>query len=125
LAVSLEGNLTPLESGKSRIVVYRNDIPIGLFALAVKPSLKLDGEEVGVCDRGRKLMLDLNPGTYELSMQTDIIAKVAIDVKADSTTFVSCGMLPIGLLLPAPFLNVVEKEDVPERVASLSVQQVN
>lgn len=122
LAVTTGEILNPLESGKSRVVVYRNDVAWGLFGLAAKLSIKLDGQDVGICDKGKKLVLDIDPDQYQLSMQTDIIAKVALDLTSDSTTFISCGLLPIGILLPAPYLNLVEGEEVPEKIASLPVQ---
>lgn len=110
------------DKDKSRIVVYRNDVPIGLFALAAKPTLKLDDQKVGVCDRGQKLVIERAPGQYELSMQTDVIAKVTLNLEIGRTTFVSCGMLPIGILLPSPFLKVVDSSKIPERIASLPDQ---
>lgn len=114
-------NLPELGDGESRIVVYRGIGTVGLLALA-QLEVKLDGRTEGVCRRKDRVVIPVAPGEHTLSMQSDTIANLAIQISAGQTAFVRCTMLPIGILLPAPALALVPPAEVEARVSTLPVQ---
>lgn len=115
---------TPLElGGNAKIVVFRGaGIPWGLPALA-KPDVKLDGVVVGSCSYRSNIEHIVSPGNYRLSEQTDIIARLDLNLLPNTVVYVSCGVLPIGLLLPAPSLTVVSQEVALRKMSEAPVEE--
>lgn len=101
--------------GKARIVVFRGTT-FGVAPNLATPQVKIDGASVGNCKHNAVVVRDLAAGTYDVSIQTDVKASKSVTLAAGEVLFLRCNVLPIGLLLPAPALDVVQTADVPERV---------
>jgi Protein of unknown function (DUF2846) len=110
-----QSGLLKLPEGKARIVVYRGNT-FGLAPNIATPQVKLDGSAVGKCKHNAPVVRDLAAGTYEVTVQTDLTASKTVTVAAGEVQFLRCNVLPIGLLLPSPALDLVLKADVPKSV---------
>ncbi len=112
---------TPGTPGKATIVIYRSIGAVGVLAMA-QPKVKLDGKAVGTCRRKDKIVVPVAPGAHRLTMATDIADRIDVSVAEGETVYVRCTLLPIGLLMPAPALYVVDEAKAAKRVSILPVQ---
>lgn len=112
------GLSSDIPAGKARIVVYRGS-SWGLVPNLMKPMVKLDGVETAQCDLGHVIVRDVAPGSHEVSMQTDIVSKAAVNLTSGQTAYFKCLVLPFGLIVNAPKVDLVPAETVPVDVASL------
>ena len=108
-------------SGMARIVIFRG-YDIGILSNIMKPDLKVNGQPVGKCDQDSVVVHDVAPGSYKVSMQTDMAVKSNVTLSEGQIAYIKCNILPIGLFLPAPKLERVEAARVPERISALPIQ---
>lgn len=84
----------PIPKGEGRVFVYRPS----LFGAAIKPSVKIGGEVVGVSEGQGFLYSDQKPGTHEVSTTTEWKHKTPVTVRAGEKSFVRCKMM-IGVVV--------------------------
>ena len=104
--------------GTARLVVFRGNT-FGLLPNLTKPTVYIGTEDAGACQHTTVIDRDLPAGSYDLTMTTDVQAKLSLTLVAGQTVYVRCNILPIGVVLPAPALDVVSADKVPERAAKL------
>lgn len=104
--------------GMGRIVVYRASA-WGLANNLMSPKVRIDGQVAGACKLDNVVQRDVSPGRHEASVQTDIIAKESFALAAGQTVYLKCNVLPIGLLLPAPKIEIVPAGKVPADVKAM------
>ncbi|MFT5158703.1 MAG: hypothetical protein ACI9ZD_000298 [Paracoccaceae bacterium] len=111
-----------ISSTLATIVVYRGGgMGWGIPAL-LKPKVKLDGTPIGICRTNDKIVKTVFPGSYKISMRTDIGTNVKVTLQAGQTAFVRCTVLPIGIIVGAPSLTIVTESIARNRLAKIPLQ---
>lgn len=83
-------SLPPTAKGKGRVFVYRDTS----FGAAVKPSVKIDGSDVGKSMGNGFLYSDQSPGTHIISITTESKHSNTFTVDPGRPTFIRCHVTP-------------------------------
>lgn len=76
---------SPPAGNKGRIYVYRL---AKLWGAGLCPRIRLDGESIGKPVAGRFFFRDVDPGTYELTVRTEVVRRLALTISAGQTRYV-------------------------------------
>jgi len=76
--------LPPIPKGQGRVFVYRTSS----IGMAVKPSIKIDGQAVGTSTAHGFSYSDHSPGAHEVSLMTEWKHKDTVNVTAGQPSFV-------------------------------------
>lgn len=106
---------SPLAEGRGRIYFYRLG---NLWGAMLYPKVRLDGEVVGKTIAGRYFFKDVDPGTHEITIKTEVARKLTLPVAAGETRYVkvSVGM---GWLIGRFRLEAIAFETAREEVRNL------
>jgi len=105
-----------LQGGYARIYFYRSGTPVGV---AVQPSIKINGTEVGTAIPGGFFFVDRAVGKYEITATTEVEEKINVALAPGETKYVQFYLTP-GILVGHANLNVVSREKAESEMADLS-----
>jgi len=108
----------PIADGMARIVVYRT-AGITLMANVLRPQVKIDGTAVAPCHQDKPILVDVAPGSHDVSMQTDVVARRSVTLEPGQTAWFTCHLLPFGVVVSAPLIEQVPAEKVPAKIRGL------
>ena len=77
--------LPQLEPDKGRIYFYRSGSP---FGSAVQPSVYLNGQKVGDAVPGGVYFKDVEPGEYEVKVETEVERKINFPIKVGQSRYI-------------------------------------
>ncbi|MGE3312688.1 MAG: DUF2846 domain-containing protein [Limisphaerales bacterium] len=77
-------SLPPVPEGNGRIYFYRTSTA----GAAVQPSIKLNGEKVGVAKPRGVFYVDRPPGNYEVETKTEVTRKLSLQLAEQQTRYV-------------------------------------
>lgn len=77
--------LPRLESNMGRVYFYRSSSPVGA---AIQPSVYLNGQKVGDSVPGGVYFKDVEPGQYEVEVETEVKRKVRFSMKAGQSQYI-------------------------------------
>ena len=77
-------SIRPVSAGKGRIYIYRTSA----FGAAVQPVVYLNGQVVGNAIAQGFFYVDRPPGTYEVSVTTEVTRKAAFTLNAGDEKFI-------------------------------------
>lgn len=75
----------PLAKAKGRIYFYRL---AKIWGAALYPRIRLNGETIGKPIAGRFFFKDVDPGTYEIAIRTEVLRKLVLTISAGQTQYV-------------------------------------
>ena len=75
----------PLAKDKGRIYFYRL---AKVWGAALYPKIRLNGEAIGKPISGRVFFEDVDPGTYEITIKTEVLRKLVITISAGQTQYI-------------------------------------
>jgi hypothetical protein len=79
----------PLAEGKGRIYFYQL---AKLWEASLFFKVRLDGKAIGKPIPGRFFFNDVDPGTYEISIRTEVVRRLVLRVAAGQTLYVRISM---------------------------------
>lgn len=102
---------------KATIVFFREGHYAGS---ALKPSIYLDGKDVGRLTNGHWFSVEVDPGKHELASTAKNEAHTVIETTAGQTTYVQMVIVP-GTWRGAGRLMEVDTSDAKEKIAKLKL----
>lgn len=75
----------PLPEDQGRIYFYRL---AKLWGAGLYPKIRLNGEAIGKPIAGRFFLKDVEPGTYEITIRTEVLRKLVLTISAGQTRHV-------------------------------------
>jgi hypothetical protein len=75
----------PPDKDKGRIYFYRL---AKLWGAALYPRIRLNGEKIGRPIAGRFFFRDVDPGTYEIAIKTEVLRRLVLTISAGQTKYV-------------------------------------
>ena len=75
----------PLAEDKGRIYFYRL---AKVWGAGLYPKIRLDGAPIGKPMAGRFFFKDVDPGTYEITIRTEVLRKLVLRIAAGQTQYV-------------------------------------
>src|SRR5918996_5986506 len=88
---SVVPNPPPLAENKGRIYWYS---PAKLWHAALFAKIRLNGEPIGKPVPGRFFFKDIDPGTYEMTIRTEVSRKCMINIAGGQTMYVRMSAEP-------------------------------
>jgi hypothetical protein len=98
--------LTPLPAlspDQGRIVIFRKK---SVFGVVYSPNIRLNDEVVGRSPSGTYFYVDRPPGTYEVSITTEVTREVSLTLGPGETHYVQI-RIGVGLITARPFPELV------------------
>lgn len=112
-------DIAALSNDKGRIIFYR---PNGPFGYAVRPTIFLNGNKVGISRPGTVFYVDVNPGEHQVTIPgRDIPGETAVDIMLSphETIYVKNLMTP-SAYVGRTSIAVVNPEKGMREIASLN-----
>lgn len=76
---------SPLAEDKGRIYFYRL---AKVWGAGLHPKIRLNGKAIGKPMAGRFFFKDVTPGTYEITIRTEVLRKLVLRIAAGQTRYV-------------------------------------
>jgi len=109
----LADSMTPLSPEKGRIYLYRS----GSYGMIVQPNVRLNGNVIGEAVPRGFFFVDVMPGNYEISTQTEVERKLTLTLDKGQIRFVRLNM-SIGFLVGHVYPELMEQADAMEEITS-------
>lgn len=92
--------------GKGQIVIFRPSS----MGFAIKCTVREDGAMIGRVGAGKYYVVEVEPGLHNLTAKTEKTDTVAVQVEADETSYVKCG-ISMGIMVGRPNLSPSTEEE--------------
>lgn len=109
------------EGTPARLVVYRSRGVEGVLSLLMKPEVTLNDAIIGKCIKGRKIDMEIAPGSYTLASESEFPNDRTFTIEAGETAYVRCG-ITVGLILPNIVLRFMDEAEGADAAATLRAQ---
>lgn len=93
-------------AGKGQIVLFRPSS----MGFAIKCTVRENGAMVGRVGAGKYYVIEVEPGLHNLTAKTEKTDAVAVQVEADETSYVKCG-ISMGVMVGRPNLSPSTEEE--------------
>jgi hypothetical protein len=111
----VQGNLSVLPEGQGRIYFYRTQV----FGAAMQPSIILNQGKVGSCEPGGVFFVDVEPGKYEASVETEVERRLTLVLGPGEEKYVRC-YISFGIIVGRGNLELVGPAEAKEDIQDLS-----
>jgi Protein of unknown function (DUF2846) len=114
-----QASIQPLAPNMGRIYFYRDGSP---FGAAIQPSVLVNQQRAGYSVPGGVFYRDYAPGSYVVSVETEVEKTVTVDLAAGQTRYVKMDM-GFGWIAGRVHLTLVEAGQANADMQSLSLVQ--
>jgi hypothetical protein len=112
-----QASVQPLPTNMGRIYFYREGSPIGA---AIQPSVYVNQQRVGSSVPGGVFYRDFAPGTYVVSVETEVEKTVTVNLAAGQTRYVRMEM-GFGWIAGRVHLTLVDAAQADQQMQTLSL----